>query len=332
MFASKITNENGKICLNIQMNRRTMPSRPERVVYLELSMKKRLSPSRAFTLIELLVVIAIIAILAAILFPVFAQAKAAAKRTSDLSNIKQIGTSLVMYATDNDDLTPLLRVVVNQSDWWTPKMTSWKDMVSPYVKSGGRDYNNGTPYKTPGNGGVFQSPIADASWSDVPPTYWAIPSPGGPGDETTRFPRGYVLNHGAGRNEIGSTTKGIFADWEAGTLANGTPGSVTQLSNPANTIILSNSRVMLISMESVYLGFQCTQNGLPASPNPFSCIQSTKNHGVTVAFFDGHAKNQPVNQTVASDEWDEWTLKDSLSAGSRQTLINQINAIPEWTK
>jgi prepilin-type N-terminal cleavage/methylation domain-containing protein/prepilin-type processing-associated H-X9-DG protein len=62
--------------------------------------------SRAFTLIELLVVIAIIAILAAILFPVFAQAKESAKKTASLSNVKQIGTSMHLYINDNDDVTP----------------------------------------------------------------------------------------------------------------------------------------------------------------------------------------------------------------------------------
>jgi prepilin-type N-terminal cleavage/methylation domain-containing protein len=62
---------------------------------------------RAFTLIELLVVIAIIAILAAILFPVFAQAKEAAKKTQDLSNIKQLGTATAIYLSDNDDQFPL---------------------------------------------------------------------------------------------------------------------------------------------------------------------------------------------------------------------------------
>jgi len=58
---------------------------------------------KAFTLIELLVVIAIIAILAAILFPVFAQAKQAAKKSASLSNAKQIGTAAVIYSSDYDD-------------------------------------------------------------------------------------------------------------------------------------------------------------------------------------------------------------------------------------
>ncbi len=61
---------------------------------------------KAFTLIELLVVIAIIAILAAILFPVFAQAKLAAKKTSDLSNLKQDMLSTLIYSNDADDLIP----------------------------------------------------------------------------------------------------------------------------------------------------------------------------------------------------------------------------------
>ncbi|MBX3115118.1 MAG: prepilin-type N-terminal cleavage/methylation domain-containing protein [Fimbriimonadaceae bacterium] len=62
--------------------------------------------TRAFTLIELLVVIAIIAILAAILFPVFAQAKDAAKKTQSLNNLKQIGTASQIYLADYDDMTP----------------------------------------------------------------------------------------------------------------------------------------------------------------------------------------------------------------------------------
>ena len=65
--------------------------------------------NRAFTLIELLVVIAIIAILAAILFPVFAQAREKARQASCLSNMKQIGTGLMMYSQDYDELIPRYR-------------------------------------------------------------------------------------------------------------------------------------------------------------------------------------------------------------------------------
>lgn len=82
---------------------------------------------KAFTLIELLVVIAIIAILAAILFPVFAQAKMAAKKTVDLSNGKQIGLAFLMYANDWDDFFPLTSFPVREN--------SWTDQVQPYIKS-----------------------------------------------------------------------------------------------------------------------------------------------------------------------------------------------------
>ena len=78
------------------------------------------STLHAFTLIELLVVIAIIAILAAILFPVFAQAKMAAKKTAALSNIKQIALATTMYANDYDDTLPQQESdPVSGFPWWT---------------------------------------------------------------------------------------------------------------------------------------------------------------------------------------------------------------------
>lgn len=75
--------------------------------------------NRAFTLIELLVVIAIIAILAAILFPVFAQAKASAKKASSISNLKQMGTATLMYMGDYDDVYPIYQTPVSASYGWS---------------------------------------------------------------------------------------------------------------------------------------------------------------------------------------------------------------------
>ena len=82
--------------------------------------------NRAFTLIELLVVIAIIAILAAILFPVFARARAKARQTSCLSNVKQITLALMMYAQDYDETYPVVDHTTGY-DWWQP--------LQPYVKN-----------------------------------------------------------------------------------------------------------------------------------------------------------------------------------------------------
>lgn len=87
--------------------------------------------SHAFTLIELLVVIAIIAILAAILFPVFAQAREKARQTSCLSNLKQLGLGLMMYAQDYEETLPLGGL--NSASGVT--ITRWYNDVAPYTKN-----------------------------------------------------------------------------------------------------------------------------------------------------------------------------------------------------
>jgi prepilin-type N-terminal cleavage/methylation domain-containing protein len=91
---------------------------------------------KAFTLIELLVVIAIIAILAAILFPVFAQAKKAAKQTVTLSNMAQIGLAQKMYQNDYDD-TESPRRVYYDVDATHEYYFSWKQNLYPYTKNVG---------------------------------------------------------------------------------------------------------------------------------------------------------------------------------------------------
>ncbi len=94
---------------------------------------------RAFTLIELLVVIAIIAILAAILFPVFAQAKEAAKATAVLSNEKQMALAQQMYIGDNDDVLPAYFTKladVKSSAYNRDDINSWPMTFDPYIKNG----------------------------------------------------------------------------------------------------------------------------------------------------------------------------------------------------
>src|SRR5579864_3236479 len=98
---------------------------------------------RAFTLIELLVVIAIIAILASILFPVFARAREAARQTSCRSNLKQIATAVQMYRQDYDEVTvPLGEIGANANSFTLPNGTTnqnilWNHLLNPYLKNYG---------------------------------------------------------------------------------------------------------------------------------------------------------------------------------------------------
>ena len=136
-------------------------------------------PARAFTLIELLVVIAIIAILAAILFPVFAQAREKARQTSCLSNVKQMGLAVIQYTQDYDETYPPNGYNVpsgqpfqHQLYWFfglmqqggnAAKLIPANGLVQPYIRSGAVQNCLSTGDMTPGTGGApFTIDASDA--------------------------------------------------------------------------------------------------------------------------------------------------------------------------
>lgn len=182
--------------------------------------------SRAFTLIELLVVIAIIAILAAILFPVFAQAKQAAKKATCLSNLKQLGLAFFMYATDNDDNLP---APITNFGGATPP--TWV-----IGTSGGTLFNDRGgiyPYvKQRGNGGasnIFACPNATAAPQGNPISATAPPG------------QNYVMNQ-----YIQTGWGGFYHPSSRGTITKATddfggnysPFSQGLAANPVETILL----------------------------------------------------------------------------------------------
>jgi prepilin-type N-terminal cleavage/methylation domain-containing protein len=133
--------------------------------------------TRGFTLIELLVVIAIIAILAAILFPVFAQAKLAAKKTAGLNQTKQIGTAMHIYLADYDDVFFMYRVGPNvngctgpacqNTDYQKLRLASGEAFANQMFGSRSRDANFHKQLLDPytKNQDLFKAPTKPGAWS-----------------------------------------------------------------------------------------------------------------------------------------------------------------------
>jgi len=290
--------------------------------------------NKAFTLIELLVVIAIIAILAAILFPVFAQAKAAAKRTAELSNVKNITMAMFLYAGDVDDtVPPTTQGVINEP------MTqfTWKDAIYPYVKSGGRA---GTNNQSAGSGGVFEAPSYAGNWGKS--DWWGPVT----GDLTTRFPRAYALNYAAGSNEAGyygwngTSNNEIWPDlgnwpWSDPGHNNGGSGSMTSLNSPAGTMMIGGTRTPQLTVVPEYLAYGCSVgNSCDVISNDVTVYRSVGAKMITMGFFDGHAKTMNAYQALDADVFGYNQASNIIAAGtgwpSKTQIAAYMRGIREW--
>ena len=204
------------------------------------------SRRRAFTLIELLVVIAIIAILAAILFPVFAQAKQAAKGTVAISGAKQLSLGQLMYASDNDDyFSPTVSFDANWRGFpftylCQPYMKSWQlllDPTGPITTNQLSDDNAGTAWALYGLWGMPPQRIA-TSWSTSPDD-WRFGT----------HPLGAQMTNGQlwyydGIGGVGNPNPPAENwNWAAqGYKAGGQPSmSTTAVNNPAEQVMIAQS-------------------------------------------------------------------------------------------
>lgn len=210
---------------------------------------------RGFTLIELLVVIAIIAILAAILFPVFAKAREKARQTSCLSNVKQIGLAVLQYAQDNDETFPFHRTLVGSGQaiehavytgGTGGKLTVvlYCDAIYPYVK----------------NSQIFKCPSRPTAWL------------------------GYSWNY----------VLGYYGNFpgRSGPLYQGR--TLAAVDRPADTGMLVDARSARGRPECVCIccdscsGWYYVLGGQNYSARPY--VYALHNEGDNICFVDGHAK------------------------------------------
>lgn len=248
---------------------------------------------KGFTLIELLVVIAIIAILAAILFPVFAQAKEAAKKTSCLNNTKQMATALYIYAQDNED-------TLSQTSWENdsahPYQVHWTYLLQPYIK----------------NWNIFVCP------SDSRTVKPRVKCPNGTSD-FGKLPM--VCDWQAPEYSFIPSYNAIPAhDW--------IPVTLTSFESPADQILVAERRDKLDN--GTVIGAHKGMSGFePSQPCPnqnyrkvtaTEAMQHAKNDtndkfdivrvkwdrhtgGANYCFADGHAKNAKLGQTLQPDRY-----------------------------
>jgi prepilin-type N-terminal cleavage/methylation domain-containing protein len=260
---------------------------------------------RGFTLIELLVVIAIIAILAAILFPVFAQARERARMTACLSNCRQLGTALRMYAQDYEETYPKLDFVEDGAPDYADTYI-WRNAIQPYTKNKGIMSCPSNPKSRPSGPGI----VGQNSENNIGLDLNAGNGEGWESEPDHTMPAGYGMNSCA-------------TSWKPSSgpdASNDPPLADAAISRPADTIAIgeeasgwadinlnwaySNTDPNHPSCNWPFMHFGAYPNGNPAGPSNW-------------IFWDGHAKAMKWAQTVYPINQNKWELNPNPDPNNR---------------
>jgi prepilin-type N-terminal cleavage/methylation domain-containing protein/prepilin-type processing-associated H-X9-DG protein len=270
----------------------------------------RKASAKGFTLIELLVVIAIIAILAAILFPVFAQAREKARATSCLSNEKQIGTAMLMYGQDYDESIVPYKLVLSSGPLDGQIRSVWVNNLQPYIKSGavtnGGTYSGDSATAEPVNGVMkcpsFNEALIAKGMDDI-----NCDGDGTPGSASSGWipPKNgyYLANYGAAFHANCTTPEfcacqGSTRDGSQGAPFFNFPGSYYDYSDSScSSLVFMNNTFAAVNRpaETIYIGddFTIVRDGATRRVNTaLGCEAAFGPHqgGANYVFLDGHAK------------------------------------------